>query len=112
MWFASKPLFIQVPVNEITLREPCCTTTKLKIQGPPLSTAARLLHLAPKRRYTPHSTDTILSIAQEETQYRPIAYRMYLKTLAELKTGLKKRKRPKICQPPEQIVISSHAVKF
>lgn len=57
-------------------------------------------------------TNTILSIAQEETQYRPIAYRMYLKTLAELKTGLKKRKRPKICQPPEQIVISSHAVKF
>lgn len=57
-------------------------------------------------------TNTILSIAQDETQYRPIAYRMYLKTLAELKTGLKKRKRPKICQPPEQIVISSHAVKF
>lgn len=57
-------------------------------------------------------TNTILSIAQEETQYRPIAYRMYLKTLAELKTALKKRKRPKICQPPEQIVISSYAVKF
>lgn len=47
-------------------------------------------------------------------QYRPIAYRMYLKTLAKLQTGLKKRKRPKICQPREPIVIviSSRAVNF
>ena len=69
MWFASKSLFIQVSVNEITLQEPCCTTTKLKIQGPPLSTT--ILRQNEDTVFIQQS-NSILSVAQEETQYRPI----------------------------------------